>query len=197
MPLVLLLSGVGTFVLIGAAGASVIERYLAIAAVALLVFAGVGLGGWTLLERSRARTIWAVLAGLFVVGGVAFTATRLDLGYFDNELSFRGAAHRDLVEVLDSDPVRRGLRCGPLTVPNHKLVPDSRWVADLPYERVIARADPKAKQPTRGVALVVTSRFAIFKQAWTSPTDDPRVQLPPAGYRRAYTTPFYAAYVRC
>jgi hypothetical protein len=197
MPAVLFLSGLVTFVLIGAAGASVIERYLAIAAVALIVFAGVGLGGWTLLAPSRRRTGWAVLTALVVVGGIAFYATRLDLGYFDNELSFRGAAHRDLVTVLGSEPVRRGLRCGPLSVPNHKLVPDARWVAGLPFERVIARADPKAEQPARGVALVVTSRFAIFKQAWTSPTDDPRVQLPPAGFQRAVVTPFYAAYVRC
>jgi hypothetical protein len=188
---------VGTFVLIGAAGASVIERYLAIAAVALLVFAGVALGGWTLLRPSRWRTGWAVTAAVVVVGGVTFTATRLDLGDFDNELSFRGAAHRDLVRVLESDAVQRGLRCGPLTVPNHKLVPDARWVADLPFHRVIARADPKTRQPTHGVALVVTSRFAIFKQAWTSPTDDPRIQIAPAGFQRAVTTPFYAAYVRC
>jgi hypothetical protein len=197
MPLVLLVSGLATFVLIGAAGASVIERYLAIAAVALLIFAGVGAGGWTMLAPSRARRWWAAIATLAVVGGIAFTATRLDLGYFDNELSLRGAAHRDLVEVLDSAPVRAGLRCGPLTVPNHKLVPDSRWIADLPADRVIARADPKAPKPDRGVAIVVTSRFAIFKHAWTSPADDPRIQLPPDGFRRAVTTPFYAAYVRC
>ena len=50
MPLALFVSGVGTFVLIGVAGASVIERYLAIAAVALLVFAGVFLGGFTMLR---------------------------------------------------------------------------------------------------------------------------------------------------
>jgi hypothetical protein len=197
MPLVLFAAGLGTFVLIGAAGASIIDRYLAVAAVALIGFAGLGLAGWTMLERSRVRTAWAALMGLAVVGGIAFYATRLDLGFFDNELSFRGAAHRDLVRVLDSAPVQRGLRCGPLTVPNHKLVPDSRWVAGLPVERVIARADPKTKQPTRGVAIVVTSRFAIFKQAWTSPTDDPRIQLPPAGFNRVLTTPFYAAYVRC
>jgi hypothetical protein len=197
MPLVLFLSGVATFVLIGAAGASVIERYLAIAAVALLVFAGVGFGGWSTLAPSRTRTWWAIAAGVIVVGGTAFTATRLDLNYFDNELSFRGAAHRDLVKVLDSAPVKRGLACGPLSVPSHKLVPDSRWIAGLSSERVIARADPKASQPRRGVAIVVTSRFAIFKQAWSSPTDDARIQLPPAGFDRAVTTPFYAAYVRC
>jgi hypothetical protein len=197
MPAALFVSGVVTFVLIGAAGASIIDRYLAIAAVALIVFAGVGLGGFTMLAPCRLRTAWSVLAGVLVVGGVAFYATRLDLGYFDNELSFRGAAHRDLARVLDSAPVKQGLRCGPLSVPNHKLVPDSRWIAGLPVNRVVARADPDAKRPARGVALVVTSRFGIFKQAWTSPTDDPRIQLPPSGFRRVLTTPFYAAYVRC
>jgi hypothetical protein len=150
-----------------------------------------------MLTPSPVRRVWAIAAIAFVIGGVAFTATRLDLGYFDNELSFRGAAHRDLATVLNSAPVRRGLRCGPLTVPNHKLVPDSRWIAGLPADRVIARADPKAPRPGRGVAIVVTSRFAIFKHAWTSPTDDPRIQLPPPGFERAVTTRFYAAYVHC
>ena len=53
MPLVLLLSGIGTFVLIGIAGLSVIERYLIVAALALLVFAAVALGGFTMLRPGR------------------------------------------------------------------------------------------------------------------------------------------------
>ena len=56
MPLVLLLSGIGTFVLIGIAGLSVIERYLIVAALALLVFAAVALGGFTMLRPGRLRT---------------------------------------------------------------------------------------------------------------------------------------------
>ena len=54
MPLVLLASGIGTFVLIGIAGLSVIERYLIVAALALLVFAAVGVGGFTMLRPGRA-----------------------------------------------------------------------------------------------------------------------------------------------
>ena len=50
MPFVLLASGIGTFVLIGIAGASVIERYLAVAAVALLLFAAVFFAGFTMLR---------------------------------------------------------------------------------------------------------------------------------------------------
>jgi hypothetical protein len=197
MPLVLLGSGVGTFVLIGIAGASVIERYLAIAAVAVLIFAGVALGGFTMLRPGRLRTAWMAGAVVLVVVGAVFTATRVRLDYFDSELTFRGAAHDDLVRVLSSPAVREGLRCGPLTVPNHKLVPDSRWILDAPSSRVIPRADPDARQPRRGVALVVTSRFAVFKHAWSNDTDSPLIQSPPAGFERIETGDFYAAYARC
>jgi hypothetical protein len=197
MPLVLLGSGVGTFVLIGVAGASVIERYLAIAAVAVLVFAAVFLGGFTMLRPGRARTWWMAGSVAILLLGVVFTATRVRLDYFDSELRFRGAAHDDLVRVLNSPAVQEGLRCGPLTVPNHKLVPDSRWILDAPPSRVIPRADPEAPKTSRGVALVVTSRFAVFKHAWSTDTDSPLIQSPPAGWERVETGDFYAAYARC
>jgi hypothetical protein len=197
VPLALFVSGVGTFVLIGVAGASVIERYLAIAAVALLVFAGVFLGGFTMLRPGRLRTWWTVGAAVLVIFGVVFTATRVRLDHFDSELSFRGAAHEDLVRVLESPAVRAGLRCGPLTVPNHKLVPDARWILGAPADRVIPRADPDERRPRRGVALVVTSRFAVFKHAWSNEGDAPLIQSPPAGWNRVTTGDFYAAYARC
>ncbi|HEX5622310.1 MAG TPA: hypothetical protein VFX51_28050 [Solirubrobacteraceae bacterium] len=197
MPLALLLSGIATFVLIGLAGASVIERYLAIAAVALLIFAAVAFAGFTMLRRGTARTVWMLASIALIVFGIVFTATRVRLDYFDSELSFRGAAHDDLVRVLESPEVQQGLKCGPLSLPNHKLVPDSRWILDLPADRVIPRAEPGAPRPRRGVALVVTSRFAIFKHAWSNDTDPPRIQLPPPGWRRVVTGDFYAAYARC
>jgi len=197
MPFVLLAAGLGTFVLIGLAGASVIERYLTVAALALMVFAAVALAGFGILEPGRARTGWAAAAAVVALAGVAFTATRLDLSHFDGELSFRGGAHVDLERTLRSRPVQAGLRCGPLFVPNHKLVPDSRWILDYPESRVIARVDPSAPRPRRGVAIVVTSRFAIFNQAWTTETDPSLAQTPPAGFRRVRTSDFYAAYVRC
>jgi hypothetical protein len=197
MPLALLVSGVFTFVLIGVAGASVIERYLAVAAVALLIFAAVAVAGFTMLRRGRLRTAWMALSAALVVFGIVFTATHVRLEYFDSELTFRGAAHDDLVRVLESPEVQAGLKCGPLSVPNHKLVPDSRWILDLPEDRVIPRAEPGAPKPRRGVALVVTSRFAIFKHSWSNDIDSPLIQEPPAGWRRIVTGDFYAAYARC
>ena len=48
-----------------------------------------------------------------------------------------------------------------------------------------------------GVAIVVTSRFAIFKHAWSDTADNPLIQVPPEGFERVKTSRFYAAYVRC
>jgi hypothetical protein len=202
MPLLLLLSGLATFVAIGVAGASVIERYLAVAALALMVFAAVAIGGWTMLLPGKLRTAWMIGAGVLVVFGVVFTATRLNFARFENELRFRGQAHHDLSEVLNDPRVKEGLKCGPLTGPNHKIVPDARWIADLRDGQVRARAesyrsDRDVPLPDKGVAIVVTSRFAIFKHAWTDTADDARIQVPPPGWERVKTTRFYAAYVRC
>ena len=228
MPIVVLVSGLVTFVAIGVAGASVIERYLAVPALALMVLAAVAIGGWTMLVPGWVRTAWMVGAIAIVIFGVGFTATRLNLARFDNELRFRGQAHTDLTEVLSDPQVKAGLRCGPLTGPNHKIVPDARWIAGLGDGTVLARewidrierqerdADAGKKKDGKpiehpdpddlakarlshegGVAIVVTSRFAIFKHAWSDRADNPLIQVPPPGFKRVKTTRFYAAYVRC
>jgi hypothetical protein len=168
-----------------------------------MVLAAVTIAGWTMLVPSRLRTAWMAGAVLVVLGGAVYTATHLNLSRFDNELRFRGQAHDDLSAVLHDPKVKAGLKCGPLTGPNHKIVPDSRWIAGLGDGQVWARAqsyrdDKRALPPqTKGVAIVVTSRFAIFKHAWTDAADDARIQVPPPGFERVKTTRFYAAYVHC
>ncbi len=194
-PAVLLASGIVTFVAIGVAGLSAIERYLVVAALGVLVFAAVAVAGWTLLDKGTLRTVWMGLAGVAVAFVAVLTVLNLDLRRFDNELSFRGRAHDSLHEILAKAPVQRALKCGPLTLPNHKLVPDSRWVADLDFEDVRSRV--KNTQQRKGVALVVTGRFAIFKQAWTNDLDPARVELPPEGMKLIARSADYAAYARC
>lgn len=209
VPLVLLGCGIGTFVLIGLAGLSVIERYLIVAALALLIFTAVTVGGFTMLARgSRLRTAWIAGAIAVVALGAVYTAARVNLGKFESELRFRGKAHTALEQVLAAPGVREGLRCGPLTLPNHKLVPDARWIADLGADEVFARADlgkPGATRPDngrgaragRGVAIYVTGRFALFKHALTDQADSALIEVPRPGWARVAVTRYYAAYVRC
>ena len=62
-----------------------------------------------------------------------------------------------------------------------------------------ARSDPKAAgRLGTGVALFVTGRTAILRQAYSQSTDDPRIQIPdPRFTGPVATSAFYSAYERC
>jgi hypothetical protein len=203
MPLVLFAIGVGTFALVGFAGLSVIDRYLLVPSLCVMVFAAVFIAGWTMLEPGGIwRRAWMTGAAAIVIFGVVFTATRVNLVQLRNELQFRGDSHVALERVLHDPAVTRALRCGPVYVPNHKLIPDVRWILDRPKGGVLARSNVRsakhaAPAPTRGVVILVHGRPAIFKQALVTPADEPADNLPPAGYDRAATSRYYAAYVNC
>jgi len=204
MPLALFAAGIGTFAMVGIAGLSVIERYLLVPSLMVMVFAAVFIGGWTMLrERSAPRRIWAGAAGALVVFGVVFTATHVNLNQLRNELQFRGDAHDALEQVLEAPAVVSALRCGPVYVPNHKLIPDVRWILDRSRTGVVARssfrsdARPDPPPPRRGVVILVHTRIALFKQALVTAQDDPLDNHPPPGFNRVATSKHYAAYVHC
>lgn len=140
MPFVLFAAGIGTFFMIGLGGFSVIDRYLMVAAVMLLIFAAFLLTGWTVLPPGRLRNAWRVVAVLAVVGVIVVAVDRVQPGSIDNDLTFRGQAHADLVDVLQEPDVQRAIACGPVWTPNHKLVPDIRWIIDAPAAKVVPRS---------------------------------------------------------
>jgi hypothetical protein len=197
----MLVIGMGTFVLVGLAGLSVIDRYLLVPSLMVMVFAAVTLGGWGMLRRGRLRTAWAVAATLVLVYGVVFTATRVNFSTFDNELLFRGQSHAALEALFRNPKVRAAMRCGPVSVPNHKLVPDTRWVLKAGVDDVIARSDPAQRNRIRrGLAVYATSRSSLLRQGFTpedSSTEDIQNSLPMPGFTFVAATPFYGAYVRC
>jgi hypothetical protein len=199
VPFALLAVGVGTFFMLGVGGFSVIDRYLLVTSLMVMVFAAVAIGGWTMLEPgTRLRRVWSIAAALLVLYGIVFTATRVNLSRLENELAFRGDAHHGLHGVLDTRAVRDGLRCGPLIVPNHKLVPDVRWILDLPDGAVVARSDVRTRgRLDHGVQIIPNQRTALFRQALVDDTDDPATVLPLPGFERRAVSSFYAAYVRC
>ena len=204
MPLVLFAIGAGTFALVGLAGLSVIDRYLLVPSLCVMVFAAVFLAGWTMLEPGTGwRRLWTAGAAALVIFGVAFTATRVNLTQLRNELRFRGDSHVALERVLGDPAVARALRCGPVYVPNHKLIPDVRWILDRSRSGVLARSSMRTKArpdpppPRRGVVLLVHDRPAIFKQAFVTDNDESADNLPPPGFDRVATSQYYAAYVRC
>jgi hypothetical protein len=201
LPIALLVIGLGTFVLVGLAGLSLIDRYLLVPSLLVMVFAGVTLGGWTMLNGGRVRTLWAVGSALLVVYGIAFTATRVNFSSFTNELIFRGDSHASLKKLLDDPKVRAGMRCGPVSTPNHKLIPDSRWILDASASKVIARSDATERSRIgRGVAIYTVNRTSLLRSGFTAGDDsaaDTFNNIPMAGFTRVAFTAYYSAYVRC
>ncbi len=87
----------------------------------------------------------------------------------------------------------RARACGPVTLPNYRLVPDTRWVLDASRREVGARS---AKRRPYGVALFFTDvkmlrRFGFAQGASTL------TNVPDPGYVLAAHNGRYAAYVRC
>lgn len=198
VPAALFAAGVGTFAMVGLAGLSVIDRYLLVPSLILMLMAAVAIGGWTMLvPGGRLRRGWMAAAAVLVVFGVVFTASRVNVNRLESELVFRGDARVALQEVLEHPRVRDALACGPVFVPNHKLIPDVRWELDLPVDRVVARTDADAPAPERGVAILLHGRQTLFNQLLVNRTDGPGTNLPPDGFERVAVSRYYAAYVRC
>jgi hypothetical protein len=198
LPLILLAIGLATFGLVGLAGLSIIDRYLLVPSLMIMIFAGVAIGGWTMLEPGLVKQLWTAGFGVVVVAAVVFTATNVNLVHFRTELSFRVHYRGDLERILHDPRVEAGLRCGPLSVPDHKLIPDVRWVTGFSERRVIARSDPRERRRIRrGVAIYVTDRLAVVRQAFVTSLDDPSIQVPMPGFFRVATAGYYGAYVRC
>jgi hypothetical protein len=193
----LLVTGLATFVLVGLAGLAIIYRYLLIPSLTVMVYAGVALAGWTLLPAGhRWRGRWAFAAGVLLAGGIAFTATHLTVGNFVRELRFRADSHAALRVLLQSPQVTAARRCGPVSFPNHKLIPEARWILDVGEPDVVARSDrSQRRRIRRGVAVYAVGPMA-FRRYGYSP-DPITVALPLPGFRVARVTAHYSAYVRC
>ncbi|HVF78728.1 MAG TPA: hypothetical protein VNA28_10555 [Solirubrobacteraceae bacterium] len=199
VPAVLLVWGIGMFLLISLRGFSVIGRYLAIAAVALMLFAAFAAAGFERLAPGhRLRRTWMLGAAAMVVAGVVYSAMNFSPGYIKRELALRESVRADLTAVLASPQVRAARRCGPIAVPNHKLIPDVRWLADADAGGVVARTK---STPRRGIAIVVIGGTRFLKHPAYGPfdqvEDSPRIQIPPEGFLRAKVGRRFTAYVRC
>jgi hypothetical protein len=208
VPFALLVSGILAFVLLGVSGASVIDRYLLTPAVLVMLFGAVAIGGWSLLEPgSLLRRVWIVAAIALVGYGVASAYRTLSVTGIRYDLAFRNHTHLSLEKVLNDPVVRHDLAtCGPLSLPNHKLAPDARWILDEGPQDVIARSEARADASvgdytlehriSRGVAIYPLGD-AVFTQAIVDLDDNALDQVPKPGFTRLFSDQYYAVYVNC
>jgi hypothetical protein len=209
-PLAALILLVCVFVAEGAAGASVIDRYLMGAAVVALLFCAVTIGGWSMLQPgSTLRRVWMAGAAVLVLYGAADVATTLNLSSLRTTLAYHEDFHKGLAVALKNPRVKTALaRCPLLSLPDNKLIPDARWILDSVGQHDIvarsqARADVARRSHTledrlmRGSVAVYPLGSAVFVEAIVDVGDDPRDQIPQSGFRRIYTSRYYAVYDNC
>lgn len=203
LPLFLLVFGIFVFLAISARGFAVIDRYLVLSALSMTLFAAFALGGWTMIAPgSRWTRPWAAAAVVLVVLGFAWTASRFSLEYIRWEIGSRQAVHADLRALLAEPRVEAARRCGPVTVPNHKLLPDVRFLLAAGEDEVVARtAMPDYGRDTPGAALYAVGGRRFLRHPAYGPfdqlNDSALVQVPGAAFQRVDRGRYLAAYVSC
>jgi hypothetical protein len=196
-------SGLFTFAAIAAAGLSVIDRYLAVSAIGLIVFAAFAIAGFTVLPPGHpAYRPWVAAAAVVALGGAAFTATHLHPGYIDRELTTRRELRQELARLVQTPAFALARRCGVVSVPNHKLIPDARWILGADADQVRARSDlPRFGQETKGAQVFVTGAAMLTNSAYgpfvPGSRDDARIQVPGPGLRLIDRSPHFLAYAAC
>jgi hypothetical protein len=128
------------------------------------------------------------------VVGVAFVAVKAPVvNRLVAELRFIRATHVQLEQILHEPAVRRAMRCGPLTFPNYRLVPDARFMLDLPRERVGARS---ARRRDRGVAIFLIGAKELERFGFAAGAS-PLTNAPDPGFVPVARNARYAAYASC
>ncbi|MGH2854996.1 MAG: hypothetical protein ACRDLF_12495, partial [Solirubrobacteraceae bacterium] len=213
VPLAVLALLLGVYVAEGAAGASVIDRYMMGSAALTLPFCALAIGGWSLLRKGSAlRRVWMAGGAALLLYGAVAAVTVTSLSNARTTLAYHDDFHEGLAAALHAPAVRAELaRCPLLSLPDNKLIPDARWILDTTGQHDIvarseARADAKIGGPpahalteriARASVAVYPLGAAVFQEAIVDVGDDPLDQVPLPGFRRIYTSRYYAVYGNC
>ena len=124
-------------------------------------------------------------------------------------LAYHEDFHKGLAVALASPVVKQRLqRCPLISLPNHKLIPDARWILNTVGQHdIVARSQARADvakgahtlddRIRRGSVAIYPLGSAVFVEAIVDVGDDPRDQVPLAHFNRIYTSRYYAVYADC
>jgi hypothetical protein len=187
-----------TYLLIASGGLATVYRYLLTAALALMLFAAYAMTGWTTLAKGdRWRTPWIAGALVLMLVGTAYTLTHSHPVTATKRVRQRVQIRTDLLEVLNMPAALKARRCGPISVPNHKLVPDILFALDLPRSAVVSRS---RYVPKTGLALIIDRRWERLPQlnVYEVASDDGfHLQDPPPGFTLVGGNRRFAIYSSC
>src|SRR5215212_9271718 len=201
LPLALGGLGVATFLIIAAAGLSVIPRYMTIPSLLLSLCVAVALGGWTLVrERTPRRVAIGIAVVSVLVIGWRSPDIAGDYSKLADQATFIEAQHKGLKQILDAPRAVEALqRCRPVTVPTHSAIPVIRYETGLPKQALqasIAQDGP----PSHGV-LLIGKTFNFEPSSGRAPSSNARPSArkpwsnrPLAGFERVGRDRTWAVY---
>src|SRR5215207_824989 len=204
LPLALGGLGVATFLIIAAAGLSVIPRYMTIPSLLLSLCVAVALGGWTLIEERTPRrvAIGIAVVSVLVIGWRSPDIAR-DYAKLADQATFVEAQHTGLKQILDAPRAAEALqRCRPITIPTHSAIPVIRYETGLPKEALQASIG-QDRPPSRGVLLNGrTFNFEPSSGRATSANARPSARKPWSnkrlpGFERVGRNRTWTVYARC
>ena len=204
LPLALGGLGVLTFLIIAAAGLSVIPRYMTIPSLLLSLCIAVALGGWTLIRERTPRRVAIGIAVLSVLV-LAWRAPYYvqDFEKLRDQATFIEAQHKGLMGILDAPGAVADLQnCPPITTPTHSAIPVIRYETGLPKEAV--QASIAQRRPPRQGVLLIGSTFNFEPSAARGTNSDPKSSSrkpwsnkPLPGFERIARSTTWTAYARC
>jgi hypothetical protein len=162
IPVALGLLGLLTFLIISAAGLSVIPRYMTIPSLLLSLCVAVALAGWTLIPDGRMHKVAVGIAifSVLVIGWRAWYYAG-DFSTLNRQVNFVETQHKQLGALIDEPEVATALeRCRPVTVPTHAPIPILRYRTGL-GKRAIQATIQQERPPSEGVQF--TSRVFNFE----------------------------------
>jgi hypothetical protein len=204
LPAALFAIGLGLFLLIAAAGLSVIPRYLAVPSILLNVGVAVALFGWTLISEPRARrvAIGIAIVALLLVGWRSVDWFN-DLRKLHGQTLFVKHQHRDLKGILQDPSVAPLLaRCGPITVPTHSAIPVIEYETGLPKSAIQASIAQK-RPPDHGLLFIGASfNFEPAAQRSVTASSESSARqwwsnYPLSTFKFVAGNPFWRVYARC
>jgi hypothetical protein len=189
-----------TYLVIASGGLATVYRYLLLTGIGAVLLAAYALTGWAHLEPgSRLRRAWIATALVAVVAGGGYTVARLSLSGMVDALRERTEIRAELGALLHDPAAAAAQRCGPVTVPNHKLIPEVRWALGLPEGAVRARSDRTLDVSAPGLAVVVAPLYEERPalNVHEVPADGTAIAAAPAGQRRLAASRRFEAWGRC
>ena len=202
LPAILVATTWFSYLVIASGGLANVWRYVLVAAVGLIIFAAYALTGWMTVERSNPlRRWWAAGALLLVIGGVGWTVTHLNLQRIDEDVKKRRAITDGFRAVMTDPAVLRARRCGRVSIPSQKLLPEAKWAFNLEPPQIIPRSDTSIPVQKEGVAILINpayeSRPDLNINEYAVDDGWRKLQIPPPGFKYIAGNEYFLAYGRC